>query len=510
MAVTTTALQRRVSDEEESGGGFSVAWIKHVLKRRRWWILIPFVVVPLIAAAVVLQLPDEYTSSAVFELIDQQVPRQYVDQMSNMSSAEVILGVTREVLSTPRLGRIVDSFGLFPKDRGELNSEQMGEKLRSQVAVVPIDRTGPRANYTAFRISYTGENPKIAQQVLSQLSSLFVEINLKERGSQAQTTTAFLKSQMEVARERMSKQEQVLLGIKLNNISENPVLNQAKIGALSDLRIQLQNATASLSRLNQQRGSAASIVASALGRLQNERNALLSNFTAKHPEVVKRDSEIAKLEAVLTALRNHTQIPAPDNITDPVLSNLLLQVESGTAEADRLTREAQTVRDEINRYQAGLIQASSPIKQHELERAQKDFDTLKQEFSDLQARYFRAQMALNLEEDHSGQNFRLVDPPSLPAVPSGPKRLKISLAAIGAGLGLGILLAFAMELRHQTFLREADVRQNYRGVLVIGLPVMSTPSELRLQRVRLVLESVTGVIMIGAVAAAQYYIFLRG
>lgn len=510
MAVTTTkALQRRPVEAEE-GGGFSLAWIRHVLKHRRWWILGPFVAVPLIAAVVVLRLPDEYTSSAIFELIEQQVPRQYVDQMNTMPSAEIILGVTREVLSTPRLGRIVDSFNLFPEDRGTLTSEQLGEKLRGQITVAPIDRMGPRANYTAFRISYTGENPKTTQQVLSQLSSLFVEINLKERGSQAQTTTTFLKNQMEVARERMNKQEQVLVGIKLNNISQNPAVNQAKIGAISDLRMQLQNATTNLSRLNQQKASAETMVATTLGRLQNERTALLNTFTAKHPEVVKRDGEIARMQAVLTALRNHTPLPPSDTMADPVLSQLLLQVEANINEADRLTREIATVRDEINRYQNGLIQASSPVKEHELERAQKDFDTLKQEFSDLQTRYFRSQMALNLEENQSGQNFRLVDPPSLPAMPSGPKRLKMSLASIGAGFGLGILLAFALELRQKTFLREADVRQDYRGVLVIGLPVISTPSELRYKRVRLVLESVTGVIMIGAVAAAQYYIFLHG
>jgi uncharacterized protein involved in exopolysaccharide biosynthesis len=496
--------------EVSDGGGLNIHWFVHALKKQRWLILAAFVIVPLVVAGAVMRLPDEYTSAAVFELIQQQVPRQYVDQMSNVSSSEMILGVTREVLSIPRLSGVVDAFGLFPKDRGQLTAEQLGEKLREQIQVMPVDRMGPRGDYTAFRISYTGENAKLAQQVLSQLSSLFIEVNLKERGSQAQTTTLFLKNQMEVARERMNKQEQVLIGIKMSNVSQNPAVSQAKIGAISDLRMQLQNATTSLNRLTQQRGSVETMLGTAIARLQNERTALLNTFTAKHPEILKKDREIANIQAIHTALRSNSPLPSTDTITDPMLGQLLTQIESNAAEMDRLTREAQTLREEISRYQTGLIQASSPVREHELERAQKDFETLKQEFADLQAKYFRSQMALNLEENQSGQNFRLIDPPSLPATPSGPKRMKISLGAIGGGLALGIVLALLLEIRKQTFLREADVRQTYQGVLVIAMPMLSTPPEIRWQRFRTAVECVTAVILVAAVGAVEYYIYLHG
>jgi len=495
---------------EKESSGISAASILFALRKRRWWILGPLFLVPLATIGFVLKLPDVYTSTAIFMLMQQPVPKQYVDQFNSTSNAEVIRGVARQVLALPRLSGVVDSFGLYPEDRGQLTSEQMGEKLRDQIKVEPVDQVGPRNDFAAFRLSYTAEDAKRAQQILSQIAALFVEVNLQERGTKAQTTTAFLKNQVEVAKERMDRQEQVLINVKMNNISQNPAVNQAKLGAISDLRLQLQNTNTTLSRLAQQRTQLEAVLNAGLVRVQNERTTLLNTYTAKHPEIVKRDNEIGTIQSLITAVQNGTPLPPATSLRDPILSQVVSQVDANQAETERLTKEQQAVREEMQRYQAGLLAASSPVKEHELERAQKDYDTLKSEYEDLQAKFFRSQMAVNLEEDQAGQSFRLIDPPNLPAKPSGPQRLKISLASIGAGLAIGLLLAFIMELRQQTFLREVDLRKEFAGALVIGIPVITTPSEDRTRKLRIAAEMMAGVIMVCAVAAAEYYVFLNG
>lgn len=504
--------QRRIeafAHRPEEDANESVGWLLHVLRKRRWWILGPVFAVPLITIAAVLQLPDQYTSTAMFALIQQQVPKQYVDQLtSTTSSAEMIRAVTREVLAVPRLSGIVDSFGLFASERGKLTSEQLGEKLREQIEVMPVDQTSPRADYTAFRLSFTADNAKLSQQVLSQLSSLFIEVNLKERGSQAQTTTQFLKSQLDIAKKRLDDQERVLLQARVNTSGQSPALNQAKMGMLSDLRMQLQNANTSLARLQQQRAQIESTLSAQAARLQNERNSLLAMYTAKHPEILKKDKEVEAVQNALTSVRKGQGIPAGLS-TDPVLAQMINQMELNLSETERLERESTTLRQEVARYQSGLL-STSPVREHELETAQKDYEMLKQDYADLQTKYFRAQLTANLEEEQSGQNFRLVDPPTLPALPSGPKRLKISLGSIGAGFAIGLILAFIAEMRNRTFLREGDVRKAYQGALVIGIPVLTTPGEEHVRLRNTALEWAAACILLIVVGAAQYYIFLHG
>ncbi|BDC53142.1 hypothetical protein F183_A54570 (plasmid) [Bryobacterales bacterium F-183] len=463
----------------------------------------------MITIAVVLRLPDEYTSSATFALIQQQVSKQYVDQMTTGSSAEMIRAVTREVLSVPRLSGIVDSFGLYQGERGKLTSEQLGEKLRESIAVAPVDQVNPRADYTAFRLSYTAENARLSQQVLGQLASLFIEINLKERGSQAQTTTSFLKSQLDAAKQRLDAQEKLVLNAKMNTADQSPAVHQAKLGVMSDLRMQLQSATNGVSRVNQQRAQIEGNLNAQLVRLQRERAALLTQYTAKHPEIIKKDKEMESIQAVVTAIRNKGPVPPSAGFSDLMLQQSVTQLESLQAEGDRLEKDAEMLRNELNRYQNGML-AASPVRAHELESVQKDYDLLKQEYSDLQLKYFRAQMSANLEEEQSGQNFRLVDPPTLPAFPSGPKRLKISLMSIAGGLALGLLLAFVAEMRNQTFLREVDMRKAFEGALVIGIPVLTTPNEEGARVRKRIFEMALACIMLVAVGAAEYYIFLHG
>jgi succinoglycan biosynthesis transport protein ExoP len=500
----------RNDSREETQSTFSLQWILHVLWKRRWLILTPLVVIPLAVVWFVLQLPDQYTSGAVFALIQPQVSKQYVDSMTDRSSSEMIRAVTREVLAVPRLSGIVESFGLFAAERGRLTPEQLGERLRESIDVAPVDQANPRADYTAFRLAFTAENAKLAQQVLSQLASLFVEVNLKERGSQAQTTTTFLKAQMDLAKQRMDRQEQVLLSARMSNMSQNPAANQARLGVITDLRMQLQNSNSALNRLAQQRASVETTLNASLARLQNERNGLLKSYTQKHPTILQKDKDIAQVQNVLASLKKGAAAATPSEPpTDPVLAQLATQIETNSAETQRLETEAKTIHEEINRYQSGMS-SPSPAREQEVERAQRDYDLLKQEFADRQAKYFRSQMTADLVEAQSGQNFRLVDPPTLPALPSGPKRLKISLGAIGVGLVVGLGLAFLLEMRRNTFLREADLRNVYHGALVIGMPVLTTRSEDRWRRARLALEFTCGAVMIAAVSAAEYYIFRHG
>ena len=116
-------------------------------------------------------------------------------------------------------------------------------------------------------------------------------------------------------------------------------------------------------------------------------------------------------------------------------------------------------------------------------------------------------MAADLEKREEGQQFRLVDRPSLPTVPSSPNRIKISLGGALGGIGLGLALAFLVEIKDRSFHSEVDLSQCFGLPLVVGVPLLLTSYEERSRTRKKAFEWVAGSGIVLAVLLAQLYEF---
>lgn len=500
--------------EQEPGLLEKLPVLLGALARRRWVIIGCAFVVPLIAVGVVFQLPDEYTSDATLVVVRQQVSQLYVDPTNTIPVSEALRSMTREILSRTHLLGIIDAFGLYPEEKLKLKPDKLAEHMRKEISVEPLDQPrGPssRTDVTAFMVSYTAENPRLAQEVTSRLTSLFIEENLKSQGSQATTTAKFLTEQLEEAKKKLDEAEGRLRDFKLKNLGELPQQEQSNLGTLTDLRIQLQNNQSNRSRAQQQKIGLESVLSGNIARLSSDRTQLLTRLTPKHPEVVKIDGQLERLQDLLTELQNgKAGIVKPQTgqaPTDPIVAQLKGQVEANLTDTENLTRDEQRLRLEISQYQNRL--RLTPVREQQLTGVLRDYELNKQDYEDLLSKQLKAQLTANLEEQQAGQHFRLVDPPSLPSVPSGPKRLQISLGALGGGLALGVALAFLLDMRSKSFHTEKEVKRAFDAPLVVGVPLVWTEGELRKRKVRRAFEWVLASLMFAVVAAAEVYVAVR-
>lgn len=502
-----------MEDREQSIGEL-ISWFVGVITRWRWSIILSTVIVSLVAAGVVLRMPDEYTSDATLVVVRQQVSQRYVDPTSTIPVSEALGAMTRQILSRTSLLGIIDAFGLYPEEKLKLKPDKLTEHMRKQIAVTPLDqRPGPGGmlEVTAFTVSFTAENPRLAQEVASRLTSLFIEENLKSQGSQARTTAKFLVEQLEEAKKKLDEAEQRLRDFKLKNLGELPQQEQANLGTLTDLRIQLQSNQSNRSRAQQQRIGLESVLSGNIARLNADRAALLARFTPKHPEVVKIDGQLEELQNLLSELQNgKTGIVKPERgqtPTDPIVAQLKGQVEAYLTESENLTRDEQRLRLEVSQAQNRL--RLTPVREQQLTGILRDYELYKQDYEGLLNKQLSAQLTANLEEQQAGQHFRLVDPPSLPSVPSGPKRAKISLGALAGGLALGVVLAFLLDLRTKSFHTEDEVKHAFDAPLVVGVPLVMTPEEMNKRKWRRGVEWVAVILLLVVVGAAELFVILR-
>jgi uncharacterized protein involved in exopolysaccharide biosynthesis len=193
--------------------------------------------------------------------------------------------------------------------------------------------------------------------------------------------------------------------------------------------------------------------------------------------------------------------PAQD---DSAITQLRSQMVANQLDIDNIRKYETQQKALLAEYQDRLN--LTPVREQELASILRDYELSKQDYADLLGKEQQSQLATSLEKQQGGQQFRLVEPPSLPTVPSSPLRLKLSLMGIGAGLFLGLVLAFVKDLVRPTFHSVREVSLRFGAPLIIGLPVVRTRSESRRKAWKKTLEFVCGSVLAAGVGVAEFYV----
>ena len=542
-------------EEQESNLNETLERVLRILVRRRWWIVFPACLVPIATVAVLSKIPNRYTSNATLVVVQQQVPQRYVVPNDTADMTVALQAMQQEVLSRPQLERIIREFGLYRKESKHLAPEQVMALMLRDIGIEPITEGAPQKDLNAFSISFTTENPLVAQQVTSTLTSLFIQENLKTREEQAANTTGFLHQRMEDAKKKLEVQEQRLRDFKMQYLGELPEQQQGNLGVLSSLQAQLQGTAASMSRAQEQRVylesllsgyqamasqnvplpsglSANSVSRSAspvevaqndLDRLRAEKSALLVRFTAQHPDVLKINRDIAAAESTLEHLKSinpgaektkKSATPSGEpQVTDlarraadnPALAQVRSQLEANRVEIENLKKDEKQIKASLAQYQDRLN--LTPVREQQLTGLLRDYDLVKQDYSDLVNKELQSQLATSLEKSQGGRQFRLVDPPSLPVVPTSPKRLKINMGGLGGGVALGLMLAILVEIRDRSLHSEEDLGAEFAPPIVVSVPLLLTAAEERRRSWSNTVQWMAGTALILIVSAVEFYAY---
>jgi len=466
--------------------------------------------------AVALKLPDSYISQATLLVVQQQVSQRYVESDNTTTSAAAVQAMKLEVLSRNQLLKIIDDLGLYGSEREHTPPELLVEGMLKDVDIQPLETTPGRIDFDAFTISFTAGSARLAQEVASRLTSLFIEQNLKTRGEQAENTTRFLTEQLDSAKQRLTQQEQRLQAFKTSNLGELPEQQQANLAALSNAREQLSVTAMSLFQAQQQRASIELAIESLLNdrltRLRSERAKLLARYTPLYPEVIANDKQIGQLQAVLDRVNKHTaetgNAENPVSPDDPALAGLIRQAEAAAAQVETLTNQQKKLKEDSEQYQARLN--LTPVREQQLAEILRDYDLFRQDYTGLLNKKLQSQLTTNLEENQEGQQFRLVDPPTLPVKPSGPKRLKICLGGMAGGILFGVVLGFLIDTRDSSFHNLKALGQTFALPVVLAMPLVLTPAERRARGWKRSFEWLAGCAMTLGMFAAEFYVLRHG
>jgi polysaccharide chain length determinant protein (PEP-CTERM system associated) len=463
-----------------------------ILKRRFWIILIPAVLGPAMTFGLTFFLQERYTSGTLVLVEGQKIPESYVKSVVSDELNERLATMKEQILSRTRLQPIIEKFGLYAKDQGRLPMEELVDRLRAAITVRPVQAmTGTRpGGLPGFTISFTDDDPRRARDVCAEITSMFIDENLKLRAQRSEGTTVFLSKQLDEAKRNLDDQDARLAAFKRRNMGQLPDEAQTNLNILVGMNTQLEGVIQAINRAQQDKTYLNSLLSQQLSSwqatkaegnpetLQQQLEAaqaelvkLQAKYTNDHPDVRKAKLDIANLqkrmEDAAAAAKDKpeakdTKVTAQE---PPQIQQLRSQIYLQDQTIREKTREQERLQQEISKLQARL--QMTPVTEQQYKELTRDYTTALGFYNDLLAKKNESEMATDLERRQQGEQFRVMDPANLPEKPSFPDRTMFAIGGFMAGIGLGLATAFLLEARDKTIRTERDVE------ILLELPTLA-------------------------------------
>ena len=493
---------------EELDAPVFLSWEEYwaIAVRRRWWILVPLFAVWATVWAVSWFLPQTYQSESLILVEQQKVPDQYV--MPNVTSnlQERLQSLTEEVLSRTGLQATIDRLHLSSRRGALSNSRDPVQEMRNNIKIELVSAPDHPGEYTAFKMFYSAPSPELAQRVNNELSSLFIAENVSTQRQLSENTNDFLESQLVDARANMEKQEARVADFKEKHLGQLPSQLESNMQILAGLQNQLQGAQQTMDSARQQKlylesllqqyrslqgGTSPQSLDEEIYGLRLKLRDLSSKYTDGHPDVIALKDKIAHAEQLKKESESEVAAnpkdgsaakaadftvfgDAPHGSPTPIMQ-VQSQLKANQLEISNIQQHEKDLESQITRYQARLN--VTPETEEELTSISRGYEESKANYNSLLQKRMQSQLATSLEHRQQGEQFRIVDPPSLPTKPRTPNHLYYSLAGLLAGISLGLGLTILLEVTNVRVRREKDLEEVVPVSVLVTIPHLSTPSE---------------------------------
>ena len=86
-----------------------------ILKRRKWSLMLPVLIIVIIVAVVAVMLPSVYRSTATILIEEQDIPQDFVMTTVTSYAEQRMQQLNQRIMSFSRLVEIIERFGLYPE-----------------------------------------------------------------------------------------------------------------------------------------------------------------------------------------------------------------------------------------------------------------------------------------------------------------------------------------------------------------------------------------------------------
>jgi polysaccharide chain length determinant protein (PEP-CTERM system associated) len=464
------------------------------------------------------------------------MPENYVAPNVTENLQNRLQSISQQILSSTRLLLIINKLHLYGGAQGSLTDDKRVEKMQKDISIDLVRDT--HEQITAFKISYSSPDPRVAQQVTTEIKDLFINENLRVRQQQSEGTTKFIEDQLEAASIQLAEQESKVKAFEGGHEGVLPSQETSNLTILGGLQTQLQNEQDSLNQAKQQRPYLQALIEQnrtargslkadgtpiglaevdqQLERLRAELVDLSSRYTDEYPDVIKLKERIAKTEKVKEELIAAPKKPVDESALreaenlspNSPLAQLQGQLRANQLEISNREGRIGELQQKINDYQARLNAA--PTTEQQFAEVTRGYEQSKAIYDDLLKKKNASEMATSMEQLQQGVHFTVLDPPSLPVKPDFPNRLKFCGIGLALGIVVGVLVAAGFEFADDRVHSETALKAMLPTAILSEIPEVVHPSDEAKSRRRLTLGWVTTAVVVVTILAGATISVLYG
>ena len=434
-----------------------------------------FSIIAIAALLIGMGWPRKYFATTSILVAEDHIIQQLMEGRAVPTSVTDRALIAKEVIFSRRVtDTLLEEGGWLDEGTTPAQRDQLADELRKRTVI-----GSPRENL--IQIQYWDTDPQRAFSTAQLMADQFIAQSREAKVRESRDAYDFIAGRVDEYHEKLKAAEGSLKTFREENPDARPGTETDVNVRIAALRGQVESSRLQLMELESQERSlsgqlsgarATTTVPSARGgynqriaQLQEELDGLLASYTDQHPDVVRVRHQIDDLRKEMQGGGSRRD-DGPTISVNPYHQELSVQLsDTRSAIAGLRSRLAATEALLADALERGHAVTNSESYLAELTRG---YDVNNEIYQDLLKRRENARLSMMLDQEGRGLNFRVHEPATVPARPSGVRLMHFAVGGLAAAAAMPLGLLF--------LLVRIDPRVRTAGELErqTGLPVMAS------------------------------------
>jgi polysaccharide chain length determinant protein (PEP-CTERM system associated) len=465
----------------------------HAAWRRRYLIIVPILVLPVLGAVLGSVAPRSYEARMSVLVQDPQRFNPFMTDLTVRSNLRDRMDGLKALLTSRHvLLGVAEDIGLVGRGAPEAAQAWAVSSLAAAVSVTLIGQE-------MVELRYRARSPDGMDEVLRRIGERFIERVRGPEDTSLRESVVFLERQAAESQSELDAAESALSAFKSRNASQLPDLRQANVGRLAAIREQLAEREVRLA------GAEGEIAAMSerllqtdpvIGRLEQDIVAttgelalLRARYTREHSRVQAAERRLERLEEERGALVRAAARARPADIgrlwnlaavaagqadgAQPLLVSQVGALEGARTRVEQLRAETANLRAAADEL-AGRVAASGEVERG-LRALERDVAVKAEIVQALRRRFEQARVTADLAQQQAPERIKVIDEPVQPSAPMKPMQVIFAIAGLIAGIALGAGLAALLEIADTSVRRIRDLERLTGAPVLARIPRFATP-----------------------------------
>ncbi|ATF09430.1 GumC family protein [Candidatus Enterovibrio altilux] len=459
--------------------------------RRRYVIMLPIIILPLIGIAIGLLSPKQFNSHTSMLIQETANMNPFLEDLAVSSMMkERFNGLQTLLHSRHILGKVALDRKLITEESELKLIDETIETLSNGLSMSTIGRD-------VIRIDFQFNQSEGMKETLEIVSQHVIEELLAPERSSMKDSSYFLSEHIKFRREDLNKAETVLSKFKSLNSDGLPALQLANLSRIEALKQRLSEKEAEkagaqrgLGGLDQQLSTTNPIlgkIEEQIVKIRSELVLLKARYTDQHSLVKNSMRNLRRLEEQrsqllsntsqtvnadqLWAIASSTTMATEGESHQPLLISQLENLQLARSTVAMLEEETSSLRNMI--IELEVKTSKSGIKEQKIKKLERDLDVKRELFNELLERYEMARLTSSLSVFEQDKRIKVIDLPFSPATPSNMPLTIFTVAGLIGGIFLGCGVSMLLELTDTTIRRISTLEK------ITSAPVLTRIPEFR-------------------------------